>query len=228
MQAPNEGNRYEKLVRPFLFDAAHFKGLNNIFMDNVWNVKYMFGGHEYFNDINGSRGFTEIDLTGLDMSCLNNLDAMFANCLNLTSITWPAGFDGSKITSMYKTFFNCDSLYADDLYSVLEGLDVSKVQDMSYMFAKYHGAPNEELSTQNDSIIDELTYKFPYDFNPGSCSNITRMFAGNKDVKNIKFETDATFLDELFDANNELIKVDATGMFEGCTNLNNITSNKSV
>lgn len=219
MQAPKVDNKYESLVRPFLFDADHFKGLNNICMNNVWNVKYMFGGHEYFNDINGSRGFEEIDLTGLDMNYLNNLDAMFANCLSLKSITWPEDFDGSKITSMYKTFFNCDSLYGQELCNVLDGIDVSKVTNMSYMFAKFHTSTAEELSVQNDSIIEELTYKFPNNFNPVSCSDMTRMFARNIDVRKIKLETDASFLDSLFGSKNETIQVDATGMFEGCINL---------
>ena len=226
MQAPKASDGFYSLVTPFAFDSDHFKGLSNICMDHVWNVKYMFGGHEYFNDINGSKAFETIDLTGLDMSKLNNLDAMFANCLNLKSITWPKGFDCSKITSMYKTFFNCDALYGDDLLNVLDGLDTSNVTDMSYMFAKRHFY-DEEQQLQNEAI--DIDYIFPSTFTVASVTNMTRMFAGNEFAKSINIKTQTTLF-ELFASeqdNANALTVDATGMFESCSNLQTLTSDSS-
>lgn len=223
MQAPKASDGFYSLVTPFAFDSEHFKGLSNICMDHVWNVKYMFGGHEYFNDINGSKAFETIDLTGLDMSKLNNLDAMFANCLNLKSIVWPEGFDCSKITSMYKTFFNCDALYGNDLLKVLENLDTSNVTNMSYMFAKRHFY-NEEQQLQNEAI--DIDYIFPSKFSVASVTNMTRMFAGNEFAKSINIKTKTTLF-ELFASeqdNANALTVDATGMFEGCSYLETLTA----
>lgn len=186
----------------------------------------MFGGHEYFNDINGSRAFTKIDLSALDMSKLNNMDAMFANCLNLNEIVFPKNFTGQNITSMYKTFFNCDNLYDENLFNVLNQIeDVSNVTDMSYMFAKKL-APSEEMIAKNEESNTVLNYVFPSSFQPTSVTNMTRMFAGNSQCSGMKLVTKET-IEDLFKnvSYNETDPVDMTGLFESCARAETIISN---
>lgn len=94
------------------FNVASMTGLENINTLRVNNVAYMFGGHEYFFEINGSR-YSTINLNGFNAAPLTNFNGMFANCLQLRSLTLDDSFSDAKPLATSKMFFNCRTLTSD-------------------------------------------------------------------------------------------------------------------
>ncbi len=62
------------------------------------------------------------DLSNCDLSSVTILQSLFINCINLTSVTWPAGFDGAAVTQISNMFDGCSSLASLDLsFAFLSG-----------------------------------------------------------------------------------------------------------
>lgn len=175
-----------KLYSPFRFDGEHVTGLENIPLNNVNNVKYMFGGHEYFNDINGSK-YQSLDLTGFDKDgSLKNTAGLFANCVDLESVTFDTNFSTVNVKDMSYMFYNCQALSensGDKLSTILSKIDTTNVTNMSYMFGMF-----------NQNILDPFfvplhvrTFSFPATFVTTKVSNAEGMFSGVNDTSVIKF-----------------------------------------
>ena len=162
-------NNNNALYHPFKFDSDNFKNLQNINTESVYNLWYMFGGHENANDYSGSHT-TVINLTGFDTELkLQNLDGLFANCADLETLTLPTGF-GTNSKSMSHTFFNCRALTNDKLSSALNNLITRNVEDMSYMFASY--------KYESATVTESTTLLFPTTFIISNVKTVEGMFAG--------------------------------------------------
>lgn len=200
----------KSVYEPFRFDQSHFAGLQNIETRSIVDVRYMFGGHHYFNANNGSVMVTEINLSDFDQECrIQRIDGLFANCLNLKSITLPKKFATNKLTSLSSLFYNCNSLDSENLEKVLSQMNTSNVTDMSYMFSRYmDGTPDEK-------DLQIITYKFPDNFDTSKVETMEGMFNGIKVAKGI------ILVGEKFDTTN--VK-SMRGMFASCINLNDFLS----
>lgn len=173
-------NNNNALYHPFKFDSDNFQGLKNINTESVYNLWYMFGGHENANDYSGSHT-TEINLTDFDPeNKLQNLDGLFANCADLETLTLPKQF-GTNCKSMSHTFFNCRALTGDYLCNALNNLVTTNVKDMSYMFASY-----KYYLTTKIEPSDSITLLFPTSFSFGNeLSTVEGMFAGYTNTKKL-------------------------------------------
>lgn len=173
-----------KLYHPFVFDSTNFKDLDYINTENVYNLWYMFGGHENANDYSGSHT-TSIDLSGFDQfGKLKNLDGMFANCADLEELTLPSKF-GVNCTSMSHTFFNCRHLVEDNLANTLKQMVTDNVTDFSYMFASYK-------NNVDTTITEDTTLTFPSTFSLRSAQTVEGMFAGYTQTKKLIITNNST------------------------------------
>lgn len=201
----------------FLFDEFSFTGLENIPTANINNVNYMFGGHEYFNDLTGSRS-NYICLKGFDSDHkLKTTAGLFANCLELTEVDFgtpdkPGYFDTSGVTDMTRMFYNCRELSTrkDYFSSVVGQVDTSSCTNMTEMFAlsNYNANSIERLN------IDSRVFVFTDKFDTSKVINATRMFAGIYDAYSIYFIGPITFENV----------ITARGMFQDCWNLQDINT----
>lgn len=157
----------------------------------------MFGGSEYTNNYNGSI-VEKIDLAGFDTgvrdddgqliyqpNSLKSTKAMFANCVRLTEIDFGREADdlfAPNNTNMSRMFFNCRLLTENRLRDAISKLGISKVEDMSYMFAQYR------FPADNPPAVENTTYTFPEDFYPKSCTTIEGMFSNIKDTSKITIQ----------------------------------------
>lgn len=82
---------------------------------------------EIFNDLSN---LTQMDLKYVDTSEMTNMNSMFANDENLTTLTNIEDFDTSHVTNMERMFYRCGVQTLD-----LTTWDVSNVESFSYMFA---------------------------------------------------------------------------------------------
>lgn len=178
-----------KLYCPFKFDSENFSGLHNIDTANIYNVEYMFGGHENSNMISGAH-IDEINLTNFDKANnLKNINAMFAGCLDLDDLTLHPEF-GKNCVSMSKTFMNCKKIgdntdEESGITKLVKNLNISNVADMSYMFAQYKIPTSDDGSSLNaEENSTELI--FPGTFHiERTLSNIEGMFAGFTDTQEL-------------------------------------------
>ena len=92
----------------------------------------------------------------LDTSKVTNMDSMFQNCTNLTTIPL---LNTSSVTNMDSMLANCTSLTTIPL------LDTSKVTDMKYMF--YNCTNLVEIPLLNTSSVTYMNYMF------NRCTNLT-------------------------------------------------------
>ena len=147
---------------------------------------------------------TNIDLSLLDLSNVDNISNMFYDCNNLESISFP---EDNKISILGNTFNSCSSLKHIDLSNIklpikntyglfkgchnLQDIDVSmlntiNIQDMSNMFAWCLSLKTLDLSNfRTDHAITmssmfescmELTELDLSSFDLSNCINMARMF----------------------------------------------------
>ena len=98
-------------------DIVKFGWINN----NLTNCSKMF--YNLGNII-------EVNLSKFEFSNIESIGEMFYNCSNLKKIIFPNSFDTPSLTSMYKTFTNCESLQSLDL----SNFNTSLVSDMDSLF----------------------------------------------------------------------------------------------
>ena len=116
-------------------------GENNITLiwkNNINNVRCMFCGCSYIN---------EIDLSKFDSSDVTDAFSMFAFCSSLTSIDFNE-FDAQKITNIMNMFEGCSSLK----YINLKNLILSDNCNTNYMF---NGTSNQLIICANNMEIIE-------------------------------------------------------------------------
>ena len=125
-----------------------------------------------------------IGLEYLNTSEVTNMEGMFHNCRNLTSLNL-RGLDTSKVMDMSSMFRHCINLTNLDLSS----LDTSNVRDMDNMFAYCEGLTSLDLSNFNTSKVAGTCYMFC------GCKNLKKIYVRtNWDTRNVR-DSEEMFLD---------------------------------
>ena len=190
-----------------------------------------------------------IDTSGIDVSCVRNMNSMFYSCRSLTSIEGLDRWDVSSVTNMGSMFYSCSSLTSLDisewdvssvtnmgsmfnscssLTSIdLSGWDVSSVTNMSSIFRLCNSLTSLDLSGWDVSFVTNMSYMFY------SCSSLLSIEGLDRwDVSSV------TNMSSIFRLCNSLTSLDLSGwdvssviymdfMFNSCSNLKTIyVSNK--
>lgn len=125
-----------------------------------------------------------IGLEYLNTSEVTNMEGMFHNCRNLTSLNLK-GLDTSKVMDMSSMFRHCINLTNLDLSS----LDTSNVRDMDNMFAYCEGLASLDLSNFNTSKVAGMNYMFY------GCKKLKKIYIRtNWDTSNVR-DSEYMFLD---------------------------------
>ena len=212
--------------------------------------------------------FTEFDMTEYDWSMVYDYGYMFESCHNLTtlktienftplyishmfngcssltSINGIENWDVSKVTNMYRLFYDCSSLTSLDL----SNWDTSSVTDMGYLFYKCSSLTSIDLSNWDTSKVTDLQYTFRYcssltsingienwdtskvtnmQYLFGSCSKLTSLDLSSWDVSNVSSISYMFFgcssLTSIDLSNWDTSKVTNMGyLFQNCGKLNEI------
>ena len=121
------------------------KQLRDLTYDSITDIySYDAGGpitHIQFKEYIG-------ELVKLNTSNITNMDGMFRNCYNLTSIN-TSNWDTSNVTNMDNMFFMCENLQSLDLSS----FDTSKVRNMNGIFGQCRSLISLDISNFDVSNI---------------------------------------------------------------------------
>ena len=107
-------------------------------------------------------------------SNVTNMEAMFYNCSNLTSLDL-SNFDTGKVTVMNYMFYNCSNLTSLDV----SNFDTSNVKNMSNMFNGCSNLTSLDLSNFNTSNVTDMNNMFR------NCRNLTSLDVSNFDTGNV-------------------------------------------
>ncbi|MDO5426981.1 MAG: BspA family leucine-rich repeat surface protein [Coriobacteriia bacterium] len=230
------------LFNPFNLDSAdHFAGLENIDTGNISNVAYMFGGHEYFNDLHGSKN-TKIYLENFDVKGnIKNLSGLFANLPKLTELyVGDKCFYGMKnVYSTSKMFYNTPLLEKAEL----NWLNTQEVSEMEYMFG------NTVEQIPSEAALDVSKLILPSNFViTEKVKSLEGIFCGYADCKEFEVKFDKCKSSSSFNqienmsymfqncchatrisvsGTNNLTSASVTNMshmYENCTKINSVTS----
>ena len=125
-----------------------------------------------------------VGLEYLNTSEVTNMEGMFHNCRNLTSLNL-RGLDTSNVDDMSSMFRHCKNLTNLDLNS----LNTSNVRDMDNMFAYCEGLTSLDLSNFNTSKVAGTCYMFC------GCKNLKKIYVRtNWDTSNVR-DSEEMFLD---------------------------------
>lgn len=120
-----------------------------------------------------------VDLSGLSGENLINMCVMFQYCGNLTSVTFPAPFDTSKVTDMSYMFNYCEKLQSVNTEAFT---DTSNVTEILWMFDHCLALEKADVSKFNVSKVTNLQRVFEYcnslkviDVSRWDTSNVTNM-----------------------------------------------------
>ena len=153
---------------------------------------------------------------------ITNMNNMFANCSNLTSIDL-SGFDSSNVTNMYDLFAVCPNLTSINL----SNFNTSKVKDMSYMFAvgdlwnQHSSLTSLDLSSFDTSNVTTMEWMF------SGCFSLTSLDLSSFDTSKIRnmsyMFNNCTKLTSLDLSNFNTSNVtDMGGMFYNCYKLTSL------
>lgn len=156
----------------------------------------------------------EIDLNGLDIANVTNMNYMFSDLVSLSSIKLP-NWDTSNVTEMYAMFSRCSALTS------LEGLsnwNTSNVTDMRYMFHECSSLASLDLSNWNTSSVIYMESMF------NGCTSLTSL----GDLSNWN-TSNATNMNSMFQSCSSLTSLDLSNwdtsnanvyeMFQSCSSL---------
>ena len=149
----------------------------------------------------------------IDTSKVTNMDRMFINCNNLTSLD-VSSFNTSKVTSMSDMFNSCSNLTSLDVSS----FDTSNVTNMSGMFGYCNNLTSLDVSSFNTSNVIRMDSMFIF------CSDLTSLDVSSFDTSNV------TNMDRMFNSCSRLTSLDLSSfntsnvtnmsrMFSGCSKL---------
>ena len=96
-----------------------------------------------------------MDLTGLDVSGVEDMGALFWRCFSLSSLD-VSGRDTSRVRDMSRLFCCCPLLASLDVAS----WDTSQVQDMSHMFDGCHSLTSLDVSSWDTSRVRDMSHMF--------------------------------------------------------------------
>ena len=109
---------------------------------------------------------------------------MFEDFKNLVQINFNNNFNTSKVTNMWRMFFNCTSLTNLDLSS----FNTSKVTNMGSMFFNCTSLTNLDLSSFNTSKITDMSQMFYI------CSSLTSLDLSNFNTSNVTNMSDMFYI----------------------------------
>lgn len=209
------GDTIRKSTIPWFTKAANIKSVRLEGTITGSSFGYLFAG---------LTNCIDIDLTNLKTDYATNMQAMFAEDMNLERITGLNKFNTSKVTDMYGVFQNCPKL-TDDTVSGVAKWDTSKVTDMGFMFYNCKSLTVIPVNGWNTSSVTSFFGIFD------NCSNLATL-----DVS--KWNTDnATDMSWMFNGCMALKTIDVSNwntskvttmstMFNGCSSLTNLDVSK--
>ena len=134
---------------------------------------------------------TSIDLSNFDTSKVTDMSWMFDACSNLASLDLSSFFNTSKVTNMEYMFNQCYYLTTLDL----SNFNTSKVTSMNHMFEDCYYLTSIDLSSFNTSKVTNMSNMFY------SCPNLILLDLSNFDTSKVR---------------------DMVGMFYNCPNLTSL------
>ena len=149
-------------------------------------------------------------------SKVTNMWRMFFNCTSLTNLDL-SSFNTSKVTNMGSMFFNCTSLTNLDLSS----FNTSKITDMSQMFYICSSLTSLDLSNFNTSNVTNMSDMFY------KCSSLTTLDLSSFNTSNVtnmwQMFASCSSLTRLNLGNFNTSKItDMCSMFNSCSSLTNL------
>ena len=160
------------------------------------------------------------DLTGVDTSNVTDMNCMFEDCMNLTSLNL-SSFDTSNVTDMGGMFNNCKALTSLDLSS----FDTGKVTNMREMFRDCRALTSLDLSKFNTGNVTDMSNMFDNcialtslnlsSFDTGKVTDMGDMFNNCKALTSLNLSS--------FDTGNV---TNMKAMFYGCTALTSLDLSK--
>ena len=164
----------------------------------------------------GCSSLLELDLSNFDTSNVTNFANMFSGCSSLLELD-VSNFDTSKVTSMTSMFSGCSKLTT--LY--LNNLDTTNVTNMSYMFNNCNGLTFLDLSSFDTSKVTIMNSMF------NGCSSLLELDVSSFDTSNV------TNMSKMFWVCKSLTSLDLSNfdtrnvgsiayMFEDCSNLTSL------
>ena len=155
---------------------AHLRNIKEInFKDengiNRFNTSEVINMNSMFaNELN----LTSLDLSDFDTSNVTNMSNMFSGMIKLNNINL-SSFDTSKVTTMTNMFYECKLLTSLDLSS----FDTSNVINMTSMFHGCISLPSLDLSGFNTSKVTNMTSMF------NSCAVLENLDLSNFNTSNV-------------------------------------------
>ncbi len=105
----------------------------------------------------GCSALKSVDLSGLDTSSVESMTSMFSHCSALTSVNL-SNLDIKNVTNMQQMFYQCPALISVKL----DGLNTSKVQDFSGMFYECTSLKELDVSKLDVSSATDISAMFYY------------------------------------------------------------------
>ena len=185
---------------------------------SVEKFSFVSGGGFTFQKNQGSSLQNEITniKNNVNMSSITTMNAMFAECPNLTSVDL-TGLDTSNVTDMSELFY-----YDDSLSSVTLGdIDTSKVTKFNGMFAGCEALEELDVSSIDTSSATGISSMF------SNCSLLTSLDIDNFNTENVTNMNGLFYsceaLEELDVSNLDTSNVTNIGyMFYGCRGLTSL------
>ena len=158
-----------------------------------------------------------VSLSYLNTSNVTDMEYMFYNCSNLTSLDL-SSFNTSNVTDMTYMFYKCSNLTSLDV----SNFNTSKVTDMSYMFYTCTNLTSLDLSSFDTSKVTTMRDMFSY------CNKLTSLDLSNFDTSKVTtmsamfFECNSlTTIEGLSNFNTSKVN-NMEGMFGNCTDLTSL------
>lgn len=161
---------------------------------------------------------TELDVSGFDTSSVSSMENMFAGCSGLTDLD-VSGFDTIRVTNMKEMFSGCSSLV-----SLTQELEVANVQDMSGMFAGCSGLSTIDVSGFETASATNMASMFD------GCSSVAQLDVKGFVTENVKsmgrMFAGCSALESLDLSNFNLKSLDGTTYFSDASGVKDINVNE--
>ena len=153
---------YEQQWRSYAGDITDV-----VFDESFANCTTLTSTAFWFCECKNLKSITGID--NLKTDNVKNMEAMFKNCSNLTSLDL-SNFNTENVTRMFQMFVGCSSLTNLNL----SNFNTGNVTDMTDMFHGCSGLTSLDLSSFNTGRVSNMWAMF------SSCYNLKYIFVGNE------------------------------------------------
>ena len=169
----------------------------------------------------GCSALTALDVSGFDTAKVTSMNSIFNRCSGLTALD-VSGFDTDNVTDMSSMFYNCSGLTKLDV----SGFQTGKATSMGFVFRSCSKLASLDVSGWDTGSATDMRQMFY------GCTGLTELDVGNFDTSSVTMMgamfygcTGLTTLDVSgFDTGNVTNMVsDFYGVFDGCTNLTELT-----